>query len=179
MKKNYLFFILITANTLIGCSKSAGCDPDTFSGSGLNPCLPHAPCEDYPDESVSISWNDYNTCAALNNYFRCHRKALEEHMGDTMRLAGWLDLSEPCSANYAHRDYFLLWAVITDDESHHPEDSYGIYVESDEETDFSCFKDKKLYITGALRMFDSYTGDCCAVSPILKILTIDTLKNDK
>lgn len=179
MKKRICFFVLITANTLIGCSKSAGCDSDTFNGSGLNPCLLHAPCEDYPDESVTIFWNDYNSCVALNNYFRCHRKALEEHQGDSIRLVGWLDLSEPYGAIYEHQDYHLIWAVITDDESHYLEDSHNIYVELDEEIDFSCFKDKKLYITGTLRMFDSHTSDCCAVSPILKILTIDTLNNDK
>ena len=179
MKKEFLFLVLVIANILIGCSKSVGCDADTFSGSGLNPCLPHAPCMDYPDESVTISWNDYNTCAALNSYFRCHRKALEEHQGDSLHLAGWLDLSEPYGAIYEHQDYHLKWAMLTDGESHYSEESYGIYVESDEETDFSFFKDKKLYISGTLRMFDSHTGDCCAVSPILKILTIDTLKNGK
>ena len=101
MKRNILTLFFVAIGMMVtGCLKPTGCNPEEYNGSGLNPCSPQTPCSDYPDDGVMIYWDDYNTCTAMNNYFSCHRKTLEEHTGDTLRLAGWLNLNEPYGGIY-------------------------------------------------------------------------------
>lgn len=176
--KRYVLILLVIA-ALIGCSKAKKCEWEELAGSGTNPCFPHPPCDDYPDESVIISWNDYNTCGALYDYFGCHRKAQEEHRGDTLQMVGWLDLNdEPDFGSNEHQNYFLHWAKFTDDSSHHPEDSRIMTLKINEGFDFSEFKDKKMYVTGIFTPWNLNTGDCCSLIPTLLMLSIDTI-NDK
>ncbi len=176
--KKYHYYILVIALglTAVGCTKSTKCDVTEYNGSGSNPCSPQTPCEDYPSEDMVFLWDDYNTCAAWNGYFLCHRKAIEEHTGDTLQLVGWLDMKEPYVSTYEAFGYHMPWAMITDEESHYPELNNDVFVKIDEDIDFSVLKDKKMYITGIFDIIDKHDGGCCSVSPILTVISIDTIK---
>ena len=51
-------------------------------------------CEWYAPDSVSVSWNDYNTVSDVYAYFDGHRETLREHEGDTLMITGWVCLMD-------------------------------------------------------------------------------------
>lgn len=175
MKRTTIISILAVASLLAVSCKEEQCDWEAYDGNGSNPCLEgeEVPCEDYPPEDVTISWDDYNTVTELRNYFECHRKAQEEHRGDTLKFVGWLDESGGIGENYETNDYMMYWFIVTDDPSHLPDEYNGFYVFQDEQLDITPLRGKKLFITGLFDPFDRGDGGCCSMTPGIKISSID------
>lgn len=46
-------------------------------------------CIDVAPEGTEISWTEYNSVAEVCKYFDCHRKTIEEHIGDTFKVSGY------------------------------------------------------------------------------------------
>ena len=50
-------------------------------------------CVEYAPADANISWTDYNSVSNVVKYFRCHENTLNQHLGDTLMLIGYLRLS--------------------------------------------------------------------------------------
>lgn len=75
MKKAAVVTVLVAGLTLFGCG--------TEKQKG---------CSSYSD--ATISWNDYNTVDDMIRYFQCQPDTILRHIGDTIKVKGWLYLED-------------------------------------------------------------------------------------
>lgn len=66
-----IFFVTIVGMTLTGCNKKEV-------------------CKSYALDDKEISWTDYNTVGEVNAYFECYKETVRMHLGDTMKVVGYL-----------------------------------------------------------------------------------------
>ncbi len=72
MKSKTITFLLLAATSL------------TMSGCAEEVCKLYAPAD------KEISWTDYNTVTEVNDYFECYQETYRMHIGDTMKVMGYL-----------------------------------------------------------------------------------------
>lgn len=46
-------------------------------------------CEAYAPAGAGVSWTGYNPMEDVLDYFYCHVKTVENHIGDTLKIAGY------------------------------------------------------------------------------------------
>lgn len=130
-------------------------------------------CDDYASNDAIISWTEYNSVQAMNDYFGCHSKTIDMHVGDTIRVCG-----------YANRRYDDVrtgsgFVYLSDTEN---EDSPAITVEFlPSSADLSDMRevaklDGMLYVVGTIHCFE-FEGDagCCSKDVTLWPINIDTI----
>ena len=139
-------------------------------------------CEEYAPDGTEISWTEYNTPDAVTKYFRCHKKTIEEHEGDTVRVCGWIAFTNtncgepPIEINNTELIYLSPCAEFYSD--HNPADrGYGFmyeraggYIEIAPES-----WNKKLYVRGTVMKNYLDGRGCCGYTYKLKVTYIDTI----
>ncbi len=140
-------------------------------------------CQWYAPESATLSDTEYNTVTAVRNRYLCHRETLKEHIGDTLKLAGWIYCGGASTGEWMP-DYTMghvsSWLYLTDREDHlGGHQTFSIQLNSELKERFHEQYDelleKKLYVTGILMTNDRHTGGCCSLDPVLYAFEFDTV----
>ena len=119
---------------------------------------------DYAPEELAISWTEYNSPKAINDYFKCYQGTLWEHVGDTLAVRGkngqylyWSDGEE----------YGYEWSIwLTDGE-----ESVKIEKIPGEMSRVLHEGWGEYYVIGRLDVLSLSDGGCCSNWP--KIIAID------
>lgn len=184
MKKILFITIFVSCILNIGCTKITS-DPGLCNG-----CPSGEPCEEYAPKGVTVSWTDFNSVANLQNYFVCHRATLKEHLGDTVRLVGWVYFKDPSSDEPDFGEWSLERGEIflVDDENHRGHNKIA-YLEWDVEDSiwmeslsslrehFDDFLMKKWYVVAKVGVAMLPGTGCCDHDPRYWIIDIDTIPN--
>lgn len=187
MKIKLLSTIILTSLVFIGCDKSKieycnGCND--------------IDCEEYAPVGVSVSWIGYNNPSELTDYFACHRATLTEHLGDTIRLAGWVYYPDEGEPNYIYQEDWNVdrgWILLVDNEDHHgynqhayvkwkewpnyttAADSAWLEANATFRDHFNEYLQKKWYVVAEVNEVILNGAGCCDHDPQFKIIYIDTI----
>ena len=146
-------------------------------------------CAEYAPADAAISWTDYNSVSDVVKYFRCHRKTAEQHLGDTLKIKGWVCFGLPreWGPNYMY-GHWTNQAYLTSNPSHYePMDGDVFYVDLPErlgsyfEQNAEIFFEKECYVTGILDGGEIGIGapNCCSYDIFVRALYFDTLNKIK
>lgn len=181
MKARFLILLLPLVWTLAGCGDTK-----------------ETACQEYAPADAHISLTDYNTVNDVYNYFDCHDSTLKAHIGDTLKLEGWVYWGDP------QEEYYLPYIfedsdelpgriVLTDNENHYgsindvkmtlhflsPPDDYE-YFSRKFMQDRERYLHKKLYVTGKLvadkGSYPFIPPKCCSYVSII-VTDFDTIPN--
>lgn len=182
MKKTciILMLIVIASFMVMGCKEDKCKFLEDVDGVVLpDECYD---CELHASESATLSDTGYNTVNEVRNRYTCHRETLKEHVGDTLRLTGWIYWGG--APNEWIPDYMFgeigKYIYLTDREDH-LDGNRLIMVELSPRlrTTFQERYDElvgeKWYIIGILRGVDHHIGGCCSFEPFLKALELDSI----
>ena len=183
MSKIPLCIISLLAILLVSGCKDDRCSYTPYVGGEVLPddCYD---CQWYAPASAILSDTGYNTVTAVRNRYLCHRETLKEHIGDTLKLAGWLywgdnELGE-WVPNYMSGN-IKGTIYLTDREDHlGANQSILVFLGSEPRELFIENYDKmielKWEITGILRGYenDNVADICCSWEPMLELISFDS-----
>ena len=139
--------VAVSVITLTGCKKPIEEE--------INPM-----CEYWAPEDCTFSLDKYNSPAELCDYFMEHDSTIQAHVGDTLKIWGWV---------YYHGWYEAIQLVWTDSFLHNNPD----FMQS-----FDTYLAKKWYVSATLSYWEMLIP-CSMYSPIFNIVSIDTIPKDK
>ena len=153
MKKKHILLVVILCLLYVSCSKNTDCK-----------------YREAPKEK-EISWTDYNTVNAINDYLRCYQATRERLLGDTLAVMGYsIDTHLYYPAGTVLGQNFSMkigdkpcsgWLQIYNI----PGEKYSILREGA----------VKYYIIGTLTEEDVYDGGCCGIRwPAINTIYFDT-----
>lgn len=135
-------------------------------------CVKKHECADYASAEKEVVWDDYNTVQRVNDNFRCYRASREEHLGDTLAVAGYrIDTNMYYSGGEGLDHSFGL--VIGDRPC-----AGWLRIDEVPGEMFSVIRQgvQKLYIIGTLGEEEIYDGGCCGYRwPAVKAFSLDTV----
>lgn len=182
MKKKLLTIaIFIVVLVVTGCSnKENRCELNPMQDGVVLP----DECDDCQWYSVAprVLSTEYNMVADIREYYVCHRGSLEDDLGDTLGMSGWLYWGNVEAGEWVP-DYmigkFTNLFYFTDREDHSGEsESIPVFLDSVQYAKFQenneDFLVKKWYIKGILYFRDLHMGGCCSLEPVLLALDYDT-----
>lgn len=135
-------------------------------------CVKKHECADYAPGEKEVVWDDYNSVKQVNDNFRCYRASREEHLGDTLAVAGY---------NVETNFQFGEDGVRESDCGMHIEDlshDGQLFISVPEE--FSSLVQPGIvryyYVIGTLFEGGVYDGGCCGYKwPAIEVFSIDTV----
>lgn len=155
-------------------------------------CKKQPECNNAMPSAAAISWTGYNPPTALHNYFGCNAEGIKKHLGDTVRLWGWvyypdhgIGEPDPDPLNDSNWSAYTGFIYLVSNEDHHgwEESVYLTWDQAWREThpdfcqSFEEYLDKKWYVVATLDCFKSGI-QCCPLFPLYKVISIDTIKTD-
>lgn len=134
-------------------------------------CKKKLVCMDYAPSEKEVVWEEYNSVKRVNDNFRCYRASREEHLGDTLAVAGYsVDTnfsSESCSP--ARPDFSLILGDA-------PGFGWLTVIVPSELAAVLRPGAVKYYVVGTLAEGGIYDGGCCGYMwPVICAFSLDTV----
>ena len=152
-------------------------------------------CEYWAPEDCTFSLDKYNSPAELCDYFMEHDSTIQAHVGDTLKIWGWVyyhGSGEPIPIPYETDPLREAWSseakkiYLVGNEDHHGwyeaiqlvwTDSF-LHNNPDFMQSFDTYLAKKWYVSATLSYWEMLIP-CSMYSPIFNIVSIDTIPKDK
>lgn len=144
-------------------------------------------CAEYAPADAAISWTDYNSVGDFLNYFRCHKKTILEHEGDTLAIEGWLywgnpDAGEPIFS-YMHENISDVpdYIYLTNNEDHFGiNQTVSVKMLESVGRQFLDYREEwlssKWKLKGVLCGQELGTGHCCSYEAFLEMIQLEIKK---
>lgn len=183
MKKKTTIFLIPLLLAFAGCGgKDDKCTlPKDEDGVSLpDKCYD---CQWYATDAPDLSNTDYNTVTDAVKNYTCHRKSLKEHIGDTLRLTGWLYWGNAGTHEWSpeYMTGMINGSIYLTDREDHLGQHQIITVTLNSELkekfreNYDELLVRKWYVSGILRADDLHTGGCCSYNPSLEAFDFDTI----
>lgn len=191
MKSIFITLLALAGLAATSCEKKTVDDKSTVCGT----------C--FASSGATVSWTDYNSVADLHSCFNHHDSTLMRHIGDTIRLCGWVYYPDHEAGEPLYDVMIPDWSVeggtmfLVDNEDHHFHGNYGSafvtwpergpYMRHDDSVwyeehadfveHFSEYLPKKWYVTARIEYDTDLGNGCCSnYTPRYRLIAINTIK---
>lgn len=145
--------IMTISALVVACLMATGCKEEQ--------------CEPYAPQGEEISWTEYNSMSDVCDYFTCHMKTWEMHVGDTFKAIGYIPPYTHSERPYnfdsdVHRNDVCITIGEKSDVPHNKQRCINVHGDTVLMSGFRNYQwGQKIYFTAIVRYWEDDTWCCC------------------